>query len=302
MIVVTAGNKYLDIDAYASAIAYVHLLKEKGENAVFATSVKPNASVCKVIKELGFNPEYNYVTNTEDEFVVLDLSNPDFVDKLVDKKNIIEVIDHHTGFEDYWKEKKIKNQIEFIGSVATMIYERFVQENKTNIINKDMCKLLIAAILDNTLNLKADVTTQRDIDAYQQLQKIGGLDENFDREYLRSCQETINDNMEQAILDDIKEENTKGVLPDIIGQLVVYEKEPVLNKMNNIEKLFERFSQPWFINLVCLKDGKSYLISRNSEAKEKIEGLFNEKFEGDILTLQKFKLRKEIIKIARSRV
>ena len=33
-IIVTSGNRYIDIDAYASCIAYANLLRLKGKNAI----------------------------------------------------------------------------------------------------------------------------------------------------------------------------------------------------------------------------------------------------------------------------
>ena len=52
MIVVTAGNKYLDIDAYASCVAYVKLLNQWGLDAVFASSAIPNSSVSSIIRKI----------------------------------------------------------------------------------------------------------------------------------------------------------------------------------------------------------------------------------------------------------
>ena len=45
MIVVTSGNKYIDIDAYASCIAYANLLNLKGQKAKAVSSAKPNESI-----------------------------------------------------------------------------------------------------------------------------------------------------------------------------------------------------------------------------------------------------------------
>lgn len=107
MIVISAGNKYLDIDAYASGIAYAVLLQSLGEEVVFASSAKENMSICPLIKELGFNVDREYEPKEDDKFIVLDLSNPEFFDTIINSDNIIEVIDHHTGFEEYWKIVKL---------------------------------------------------------------------------------------------------------------------------------------------------------------------------------------------------
>ena len=298
MVVVTAGNKYLDIDAYASCVAYVKLLNAMGVDAVFASSATINASVSSVVRRYDHMILGNYVPKKDDKFIVLDVSNPDFIDKIVQKSNLIEIIDHHTGFETYWNKNGRKVQIEFIGSVATIIFEKIVEANKTEILNPDMCKLLIAAILDNTLNLKASITTDRDLKAYKMLSKIGRVPKSFKDEYLNSCQEEINKNIVLAIEKDVKTENISKEFPSVFGQLTIYSKQPIFNKLGEIEKFFESFNKPWILNLICIKDGKSYIFSSRN-AKKTIETLFCKKFKNNVLTLSKFMLRKQIIKKAR---
>ena len=298
MVVVTAGNKYLDIDAYASCVAYVKLLNAMGVDAVFASSATINASVSSVVRRYDHMILGNYVPQKDDKFIVLDVSNPDFIDKIVQKSNLIEIIDHHTGFETYWNKNGRKVQIEFIGSVATIIFEKIVEANKTEILNPDMCKLLIAAILDNTLNLKASITTDRDLKAYKMLSKIGRVPKSFKDEYFNSCQEEINKNIVLAIEKDVKTENISKEFPSVFGQLTIYSKQPIFNKLGEIERFFESFNKPWILNLICIKDGKSYIFSSRN-AKRTIETLFCKKFKNNVLTLSKFMLRKQIIKQAR---
>ncbi len=299
MIVISSGAKYIDIDAYASGIAYAKLLNALGQQAIFASSATTNASVCTIIKNLGFKIVTGYKPKKEDKFILIDLSNPDFFDKIVNKNNIIEIVDHHTGFEKYWQNKNVENNIEFIGSVATVIYEKILNNNKLNILDTNLCKLLIAAILDNTLNLKSDITTKRDIDAYKALQKIGNLSKTFDKQYFECCQEQINDNVLNAIKKDIKIEHVSSLLPETFGQLTVYNIQPVLEKHKDIENYFNTINQEWLLNVICIKDGKSYILSSDKQAQTKLSKLFNEKFCNNILVLQKFKLRKEIMKMAR---
>ena len=65
-----------------------------------------------------------------------------------------------------------------------------------------------------------------------------------------------------------------------------------------MERFFESFNKPWILNLICIKDGKSYIFSSRN-AKKTIETLFCKKFKNNVLTLSKFMLRKQIIKKAR---
>lgn len=65
-----------------------------------------------------------------------------------------------------------KANIEFIGAVATIIVERYEKEGLLDKMSKEVAYLLMAAILDNTLNFKARIAAERDKVAYEKLEKI----------------------------------------------------------------------------------------------------------------------------------
>ena len=300
MKIVTAGNKYLDIDAYASCVAYTVLLRGMKEKAMFVSSAKLNSSVPKIVKNLGFSYRTNYEVQKQDEFILLDLSNPDFFDHIVNKEKVIEVIDHHTGFEKYWK-NKIGDcaQIEFIGAAATLVFERFEKLGRLELLNHNLCKLLICAILDNTLNLKASVTTKRDRRAYKKLHKIGKIKKSFDEEYLKACQAKINENLQNAIESYIKMEQVSKLLPKTFAQLTFYDKTQVLPHIAEVAgEMNKNHPNGWIANLICLKDGKSYIYSGGDY---KLSLLFGKKASGGKIVLKHFLLRKEIMKIAREK-
>lgn len=301
MIIVTAGNKYLDIDAYASGIAYSLLLKENRLNCKFISSAEFNMSICDIVKNLGYKVQKRYRKNDNDQFILLDLSNPEFFDRIVNQEKIIEIIDHHTGFEDYWKQKNVYNQIEFIGSVATIIYEKIIESGKEKLLDEKLCKLLICAILDNTLNLKSNITTKRDIDAYNALHRLGKVPKSFDADYFNSCQDYINKDVVQAVINDIKMERVSNCLPEVFGQLTIYNKEPIFDKLDKISEYMSMNYKQWILNVICIKDGKSYLYTTDQTSQEKVATLFGKNFNKNILVLDKFMLRKEIMKKAREK-
>lgn len=48
------------------------------------------------------------------------------------------------------------------------------------------------------------------------------------------------------------------------------------------------------MNLICLKEGKSYIIANHEKVKRKVENLMENKFEEDVMILPEVWLRKEI--------
>ncbi len=295
-LVVTSGCKYIDIDAYASIIAYRELLKKQGHNATASTLSTLNQSIPPFILGLRYHLD-SADTPKGTKYIVLDTSNPDFFDERVANDNLIEIIDHHTGFEDYWRNyPNIKTQIEFIGSVCTMVFERIMTSGYSEILDTDLCKLLMAGILDNTLNLKSSITTDRDRNAYDKLMEIGNISKDFYVEYFSACESGILKDFAKAIKDDIKMEKV-GVLPEVIGQMVVLDMGNFdTEKMKNV---FAEYPE-WLMNVISLEDGKSYLYFGGDGVQERLEKLFNKQCDADdLLVLDKFLLRKQIMKKAR---
>ncbi len=296
-IVITSGKKYIDIDGYAGMFAYRQLLQSLGYNAYAVTSAYLNESIPKAITCMNFKFD-NVTINEKTKFIILDISNPEFLDIFVNKNNIIEIIDHHTGYEKYWNNFNIKKQIEFIGSICTIIFEKYVENNKESLLTPNMCKILIAGILDNTLNLKSNNTTKRDIDAYQKLLHIGQIDENWADIYFNSCYENLEENLEESIKNDIKLEKVSSLLPDIFGQLVVLNKNIIFD---NIDKVFSAFKDydEWIFNVISLEDGKSYIFYSNELIKNNFLLLFNATSLRNYLVLDNCMIRKEIMKASK---
>ena len=297
MVVITSGSKYIDIDAYASCIAYANLLNLKGKEAKAVSSAKTNESIPSSLLKLNIGLD-NYEPSKEDEFIIIDVSNKAYFDKIVNEDKIIEVIDHHVGYEEYWKNKlQDKAKIEFLGSVATLIVEIYEKEGLMHKITKELAILLISAILDNTLNLKAKVTSKRDIVVYEKLERII-QDRKYPEKYFLECESQINKDLKLAIENDTKTECVSSILPPIFSQLTIWDKETVLRNKDILYTVLNHMGNKWMLNLICLKDGKSYLIAEDLKVQKNLEKLFNKRFKADMMELDNVWLRKEIMKIA----
>ena len=145
---------------------------------------------------------------------------------------MIEVIDHHPYKEsiDYWKERNVSLHLEEIGSICTIIYEKIKAENKENILTEELCKLLIADILDNSLNLKAKITKQRDINAFNDLMKIGSISPSFPLEYFKECQEAIESNLLENIENDLKIYIYYSNIPRVFGQILIVDIDSIMKR------------------------------------------------------------------------
>lgn len=295
MKIVTSGSRYIDIDAYAGCIAYSYLLKLKGISSKAVSTARLNESITKELLELKVKLD-KYTPNENDEFIINDLSDKKFFDKIVKENKIIEVIDHHLGFEGYWKKKLGSNsKIEFIGSVVTIIFELFEKENLQDKITKDIAYLMMSAILDNTLNFKAKITNYRDIIAYKKLEGIAGSSGNYATEYFLGCQQIIENDLRLAIENDTKIGIESKKLPNVVSQLTVWDKNNILNNKELIFDSLNNYGNEWILNLICLKEGKSYIIASNNLLLQDIQKLLNGSISEYYLKCEDVWLRKEII-------
>lgn len=298
-IVITSGRKYIDVDAYGGIFAYKKLLQSLGYEVYATTTAILNESIPNSIKELGYGfDEVDFSRPTK--YVVLDVSHPDFLDTFVQEQDIIEIIDHHTGYEDYWKEKGIKAHIEFIGSICTILFEMFEKNQKEDLLDSSLCKLLIAGILDNTLNLKSSITSDRDKSAYQKLLGLAKLDSSFGDSYFRDCYRDLDSNLEEYLKNDTKIERVSTYLPEVFGQIITLDIDTILKNLGRVKQAFSEYDE-WMLNVISLSDGKSYLFFGGVSAKEKLETLFLKTAGEHYIELESCMLRKEIMKMAREK-
>lgn len=301
MKIVTSGLNYLDIDAYGGCIAYAELLRLQGEDAVAFSSATINESVTKTILSWEVDFVNAYVINDEDSFVLIDVSEPDYLEKQVDIDRVVEVIDHHVGFEEFWRARLDENKanIEFIGAACTQVYEKWVASDLLNSLSETSARLLISGILDNTLNFKAGVTTHRDIDAYESLLKIANLPSDWTAQYFSECQESIFSDIQLALKNDSKMMQFNNIKADSIafGQLVIWDAEKATNDYRSkIEQVMASMSDNWFINVVSINEGNSYFICSNDIVGEWATKILDVHFNNGLAKANRLWLRKEVFK------
>ena len=300
MIVVTSGARYIDIDAYACCAAYAELLNLLKKPAIAASTAIWNESITKSIRALNAPFSTDYSPQPEDQFIAVDLSDPSQFDKFVDEERVIEVIDHHPGFEQYWVEKIGEgSHIEFIGAAATLIYEQWVQTGKVDQMSQQSAELLAAAILDNTLNFGAGVTTERDREAYEFLTKHANLDDSWVAKYFTECQESILSDLAEALRNDTKFLKFSNLDEELcLGQMVVWDAKSVIaDELTTIATVLSGLRDTWMANVVSISDGRSYFVTSNNKVKTWAVNLLNVTFDGSVATTDKLWLRKEIMKV-----
>ena len=297
--IVTSGQKFTDIDALACAVAYSELLILEGEDSEVVLPGIFNASVTQAIKNWGIR--YSTAPSSlEAEYTIVDVSDPQQIAEFVEEGRIAKIFDHHLGFETYWQERiGTKAQIEFIGACATLIWEEYKKRGRENTISKLSGNLLSVGILSNTLNFGAQITDERDRRAFQELQALNKLSDEWIAQYFSDQEKDINKDIVKAVTNDTKvitDLNLKH--PLVIGQLELWEGNNFLTSNTGlIKQALEKFgSEYWFMSIPSLREKKNYIYTENPEVKELLSKVLNIIFEGNRGVTGKLWLRKEILK------
>lgn len=299
MHIVTSGTDFIDIDAFASMVALAELLRLQGEDAIAASGAPLNSSIPASLRQLNIQFRADYKPHTDDMFTIVDLSDPAYFDFGAKPDKVVGIIDHHLGFQDYWQEKLgSRAYIEFIGAACTQVYERWQEAGLQGNMSQDSAKLLACGILDNTLNLKASITTERDRLAYAYLVQHAGLPDNWPERYFSECQAHILGSIQAAIQNDVKTIAYPGRTDKLcVGQLTLWDADEIVQSNKDlVARILATEGLPWYMNFIDIKTGQSILFCQDPNIQAWLTGTLHLHFKGDLAHANRMWLRKEIMK------
>lgn len=296
MIYVATPGRYTEIDGYASCLAYADLLNQRSKTARTYLAAEPNYSVPGYlrIRELE-NFSLNF--KSDDEAIILDISIPEVINQYFPDDQILEIIDHHPGFESYWRERiGDKAIIEKIGAVATSIYEWWGECWDYAKMSPAIARLSLAAILDNTLNFNAVITTNRDRVAADHLAKLAGTTvTDFATEYFSSVSQTITDNLAKSIQNDHKPFHIPKLNLNIeCAQLTLWDGKSLQGRTAEIYHEMNNLGKDWLCSVLSISDQSNYILTNNSDVANYLTRVLGLQLRGDWFVSSRLWLRKEI--------
>lgn len=298
MIWLPVVGKYADVDVYASILAYENLLNQRGKSAQNYIPIAPNYSVPDALRLPDLEHKTFDFDPTTDEAIILDISQPEQIHTFVQDDQILEIIDHHPGYEQYWQDRIGKKSIiEPIGAVATSIFEWWGECWNYAKMPTDIAKLLLAAILDNTLNFNANITTDRDHQAAAKLATMLKTSvENFAKWYFTLVSQTIAQNLANSILQDQKTIQIPGTDFDtVFAQLTLWSAKGITDQTAQIQQIMEPVSPNWLISIISISEGKNYLLTSSDKISKYLTQLLDLSTKDGWLISKQLYLRKEII-------
>ncbi|AXI62160.1 DHH family protein [Pseudomonas kribbensis] len=299
--VITSGSAYLDIDAWACCIAYAELLNLQGIPARAVSNAKPNASVSNTV--LGWGAVLNdYRPTSNDEFVLVDVSDYHHFDPMVALDRVVEVIDHHPGFENHWAQTLgSAADIRPIGAAATQVFQRWKTAGLLPRISEQSAALLATAILDNTLNFTGQMTTAADIEAYAELAPHGKLTADWPEQYFLECQAAIESDMSAALAADLKRMKPESRLPEVFAQMTVWDADALIEKhRSEICRWMGGQGDDWLLNVISISQRTSCLLAEHMVSQQKLSRLLPIEWQAGLAILKPSILRKELLKLGLS--
>ena len=298
MKIVTSGSAYLDIDAYAGCIACAELLNVLGEPAKALSSAPLNDSICASLRAGHVGLEA-HVPDPSDTFVLVDVSHPAYLDPIVEVERVVAVYDHHSGAEAFWHARLGERaRIEHVGAAATQIYEAWLAAGALAQMRPATARLLLAAILDNTLNFGAQVTTARDHAAYAALAPLAGVGDGWPAAYFSECQAAIERDLGNALRNDAKTLSPTAERPAVLAQLVIWDARRIMAHQHaRIRATLGALHADWLLNLVSIDEQRSYFLADNDATRSKVAKALAVDFSGGPAPYERLILRKELMRL-----
>jgi len=290
-----------DLDGFACIFTYADFLNKTGKKAVASVAGQHHEEADHVLSE------YNLKFKIKDEnpknfqkIVLVDASDLDGIDKRINPENVIQIIDHRKiNMSESFPNAQV--QIELVGAAATLIAEKYRDNNLS--IPKNIATLIYGAIISNTLNFQAKVTTERDKTVTKWLKKENNFPNNFAHKMFLAKSDVSGAKLTKMIRGDFANFkshnfNNKQVgiaqIEMIEGQKMVKERKGEI--VSEIKKIMHELSLDIvFLTVIDLEDRQNILIAPNKEIEKLLEKILNIKFADQIAIRPGLIMRKEIV-------
>lgn len=290
-----------DMDGISLMYAYTEFLRKKGEQANYYFEGTMKKEVEIVLNKFNIQLENIEKIEQDDEIVLVDTNYLSELSKDIKKENIVEIIDHHN--RDSWlnENSNIKVQIELIGAAATLVAERFKNENIE--ISRESAILLYYGIISNTMNLKIKLTSKKDIEMANWLKsQTPEITDAITTEIFVE-KSKIGDSLREEMEVEFKDQFM--TISWSMGQLEVANVEDFLDKYeDDIRKVLDIVSKEndvEYISVNCMDiiNGYSVIVARNEKTAKLISDAVGFEFNNLEAKTNELVSRKEIVKVIR---
>lgn len=290
------GHKNPDTDTICSSIVKERLNRKNGFDN------------CKAVRLGNVNKETQYMLNyleievpeliekVEEGQKVIMVDHNDFGQSVdgIENSKIIEVIDHHC-IGNFRTSDPLCYTARPYGCTSTILFQDYKAKGLE--ISKEEAILMLSAIISDTLLLKSPTTTEYDVEALKELEKIAGINaEEYGLEMLKAGTDLDDFTAEQLVNLD-----AKGIEKDgkkfVIAQVNTVSIADVLKRQQELENAIKNEINKKGLVLFVL--AITDILNSNSEIialgdkTDVVEKAFNKKIENNRMFLEGVVSRKK---------
>ncbi|MCK4729767.1 MAG: DHH family phosphoesterase [Candidatus Aenigmarchaeota archaeon] len=295
--ILVTSYKNPDLDGTACVFSYAEYLQKNGKEIVSGIFGTPYREAQFVINKFNIPP----IKNAEElinnyDIVLVDCSELAGISDKINPDKVIEIIDHRklTEARNF---PNAKIQIELVGSAATLIAEKFY-ETQTE-ISEESAVFLFSAIISNTINFQAKVTTDRDSKMANWLKSKCRIPENYIHEMF-SDKSKFDKPLKEIFIDDFSIFQIEGFKIGIAQLEIIEVDKFISDRLEEIKKVLLDLKQSNsldFIFLTCIDIEKLFnkLVIVDNKTKNLIEKTLQINFKEKIARREGIIMRKEIV-------
>lgn len=301
LIIATYENP--DLDGVASAYAYEEFLNKTGQNSKFILFGTYQDEVEFLINKFSVSLRLNKFDDFKsNKIAIVDASDLRGLSKKINPKKIVEVIDHRK----YYNPGDFPNatfQVEPVGAAATLIAEKFDIGNVDISLNSSL--LLYYAIVSNTINFKANVTTEKDIRLSTWLKEKLGKRSNFISEMFDYKTHNLSVD-KQSFLDSFSSFFKIGGKHIGIVQLEITNVDNFIESnyeacMSIMREMKDQFLLDMvFITHIDLVEGFNKFLAYETETQNMLSSIFEISFEKSVAKRNGVIMRKEVVPLIKA--
>lgn len=203
------GHKNPDTDTICSSIVMAKIVNELGYEAEAVRLGKINKETEYVFEYLKMEPQRE-IERVDDKQKVILVDHNEKSQSVENRENaeIVAVVDHHR-IADFQTVTPLYYLARPFGCTSTILYQ--ICKCKGIEIDKEMSILMLSAIASDTLLLKSPTCTEYDVEAFNELEKIAGIDaKKYGLEMLKKGTDISTYSAGEIINLDAKEFNENG--------------------------------------------------------------------------------------------